>query len=291
MRLLMLTVAASALFGGAMGPSGVGVVRSLVDPPPDPPAPTVKPLRQNRPANPITYVSTTAAGVPVKLVVVDMNNPDVRVSGAVAAGSEGALERWNDMIDRTRPAVAITGTYFDPPTGRLVGDLVIGGKMVRFGGIGTAFCVDSENHASMRKAPPNRHLDWSDYEYVLRSGPRLVWKGKVDVNPRGEGFRDPELLRRNGRIGVGITRDNRLILAATRKPITLHQFGRAMKALGAYDAINLDAGRSMGLYVEGKTVIAPHRRLTNLLLVFIDPTQYEVYRDHMLAEQVTAVLP
>ena len=98
--------------------------------------------------------------------------------------------------------------------------------------------------------------------------PELVGDGVASVHMRAEGFRDAALVRPTGRLGVGITKDNTLVLAGTRKPVTLMQWARALKALGAVDAMNLDAGESMGLYIDGRTLYAPARPLTNLLLVY-----------------------
>jgi len=40
-----------------------------------------------------------------------------------------------------------------------------------------------------------------------------------------------------------------------------------MYDLGATDAMNLDAGASLGLDYRGKTLIAPGRKLTNILTI------------------------
>lgn len=238
--------------------------------------------------NSVEYVETTSARVPLKVVFVDLNDPDVKVTGMLAEGGGGHAEAWGHMVDRARPAVAVTGTYFDMANLLPVGDIVVGGRLVHYGGIGTALCVDANNVATFCKAPRYEHSDWSAYDFVMRSGPRLVWDGKVSADPVGEGFHDPGLRRRTGRIAVGLTDHNKLVIAATREPISLRQMGQAMKGLGAVYAMNLDAGSSMGMYVGGKTLIQPHRTLTNLLLVYTDPDRYASVKDDLAPGRVAA---
>jgi len=234
----------------------------------------------------VAYVQTTVNRIPVKVITVDLNAPNVKVTGMMARGGSGRAETWSRMIDRARPAVAITGTFFGKKNLRPIGDLVIDGQMAHFGGKGTALCVTPDNVATFHKAPLYRHVDWSACDFVLRCGPRLVWQGIVSVYPRNEGFRDPAILRRTGRVGVGVTKHNKLLLVVTRERITLWQFARVMKASGADYAINLDAGASMGLYYRGKTLIAPRRPLTNLLLVYTDPDRYAQVRSQLVSPKM-----
>ncbi len=52
--------------------------------------------------------------------------------------------------------------------------------------------------------------------------------------------------------------------------VTFARFGQVMKGLGCVDAMNLDAGASLGMHVFGRTYVSPSRRLTNLFAVWID---------------------
>jgi exopolysaccharide biosynthesis protein len=221
-------------------------------------------------AAPSPYVLRAyASGVAVIAVQIDLSSPEMKVSGAIAKGGAGHSEAWTHMIARTRPAVAITGTYFDSKTHQPIGDIVIDGRLSHFGGKGAAFCVTGDNHAKFVSAPDNRHIDWSPYDFVIRSGPRLVEDGTAGVrNICAEGFRDPALRVPSGRLGIAITKDGNLILAATRQKITLSKWAKALKALGAANAMNLDAGPCMGLYVNGETIIKPKCELTNIVVVY-----------------------
>lgn len=221
----------------------------------------------------------TAAGVPLQVTTVDLNNPNVKVTGMVVP--RGRQENFNAMIRRTRPAAAFTGTYFCLQTRIPIGDIVVDGRQVHVGGMGTALCLTADNECEFIKPPRYRQVDWSAFEFVCSAGPRLVCAGRASVNPRAEGFRDPGLFRKAARLAVGITAENKLIFAATRKPITLSRMAKAMKALGCLDAINLDAGSSLGLYYKGKMPISPKRKLTNIILVYEDIARYEAARHHL----------
>jgi len=48
---------------------------------------------------------------------------------------------------------------------------------------------------------------------------------------------------------------------------TVRQLADIMKALGAYDAMNLDGGASSGLWVQGKYLVQPGRSISNALLI------------------------
>ena len=70
-------------------------------------------------------------------------------------------------------------------------------------------------------------------------------------------------------MGVGVRRDGReTLFVVTEQGVSLKTFGEMLLTLGCYDALNLDAGGSLSLYHQGKTLIAPGRELTNIIVVF-----------------------
>jgi exopolysaccharide biosynthesis protein len=68
------------------------------------------------------------------------------------------------------------------------------------------------------------------------------------------------------RSAVGVTRDGELLLASA-SGATIYEMARAMQALGAHDAMNLDGGASSGLWVGGRYLTAPGRSISHSLLV------------------------
>lgn len=233
-------------------------------------------------ADSISYYATTAAGVPLKIIRIDLNDLDVKITGLLTQFGAGHAEPFSQMVRRGQPTVAITGTFFSTRSLRPIGDIVIDGRLAHFGGLGTALCITENNEVEFIKPTRYIHQDWSRFDFVLCAGPRLVQRGAAYVNPRAEGFRDRNMLRPNRRLGVGVTRDNHLVFAVTRKPVYLSRFARALKAIGVVDAINLDGGSSIGVYYKGKTLIAPKRKLTNLILVYADRWHYAQVKERLL---------
>lgn len=213
-------------------------------------------------------------GVPVRYVVVDLNNPYVRVS-VVTAKQLGRDESIWDLLARSRPTAAITGTYFSTTTKLPVGDIVIEGERVHFGGVGTALCITYDNQVHFIRQPLHRQRDWSNYRVVLGAGPRLLQNGKVALYPPGEGFRDRRVYARGKRVAVGVTKHNKLLMVVVEQPVSLRRLAWIMRGLGATDAMALDGGGSCCLYYRRKVKVLPRRKLTNLLVVYEDSAEYE----------------
>jgi exopolysaccharide biosynthesis protein len=76
------------------------------------------------------------------------------------------------------------------------------------------------------------------------------------------------------RLGVGITRYNKLLFVAVKTPCYLSQLGKVMRKLGCWDAVSVDAGSSSALYYRGSVLARPGRSLTNLLAVYDHRSDY-----------------
>ena len=231
----------------------------------------------------IRFWETGAAGIPVKVISVDLNDPNVKVSAVMAARGNGTAEPFRQMISRANPNVAVTGTFFSLDDLQPVGDIVIDGSLVHFGGMGTALCITPSNHAAMVTCRWGRHHDWSSYDFVVACGPRLLHDGRVVLDARAEKFRDKHMLAPNSRIAVGITPGNTLFFVMTHSPISLGKLARVMQALGAADAMNLDAGTSTGFYYNGATLAKPGRKLTNMIVVYGRRDRYERALDQLVS--------
>ncbi len=230
----------------------------------------------------IRFWQTGAAGVPVKVISVDLNDPNVKVSAVMAARGNGTSEPFRQMINRANPNVAVTGTFFSLDDLQPVGDIVIDGSLVHFGGMGTALCITPNNQATMVTCAWGRHHDWSPYDFVVACGPRLLQRGRIVLDPRAERFRDKHMLAPNSRIAVGITRGNTLFFVMTHAPIYLGRLARVMQSLGAAEAMNLDAGTSTGFYYNGATLAKPGRKLTNMIVVYGRRERYEHALDQLV---------
>lgn len=222
----------------------------------------------------VLMVQRRVEGVPVHMVVADLNNPRIRL-GVVTARTLGQAESVWKLLAYARPTAAITGTYFSTRTKFPVGDIVMEGDPIHLGGVGTALCVTYDNRVRFVRATHNRLAAWGEYRLVLGAGPRLLKQGKVHLQPLSEGFRDRGVYGRSIRAAVGVTHHNRLLMVVVTKPVTLHTLAHIMRKLGATDAIALDGGGSASLFYRQKLVVAPKRPLTNLLVLYEDDAEYE----------------
>jgi len=222
-------------------------------------------------ADPVGYARRTAGGAFLHVIDVDLNDPNVVVAPAIAAGGIGRTENFAHMIRRLRPAAAINGTYFGKRGFRPVGDIVVDGKLLHFGGTGTAVAFASDGVDFVR-LPKSRHVDWSDHNAALAGGPLLVWQGFAKPMPGGEGFGDPSVFARAApRTAVAVTADNHLLLVTTIKGASLPVLAGALRELGAAYAVNLDGGASAAMWYRGRTIRMPKNRLTNILCVYVKP--------------------
>ncbi|MBI3944775.1 MAG: hypothetical protein HY321_02575 [Armatimonadetes bacterium] len=79
-------------------------------------------------ASSMAYERRVVLGLPVNAVTVNLNNPKVTVTAAVAKSGPGASEPFMHLINRVHPAAAITGTFFDTRSLLPVGDIVVAGR-------------------------------------------------------------------------------------------------------------------------------------------------------------------
>lgn len=209
-----------------------------------------------------------------QVVTVALLHPGVRLDTVLAGDQIGKVEELGSMAKRAKATVAINGTFFDAytdgdfktPYGYIAGGGVL--KKNSSGDKRATFVYDRNLLAEI--VPGLSFMDRfkaGSVDGALQAGPRLVTNGKVSLNVLGEGFRDPKILTNGGaRSALGITRDHRLILLTTGGA-TIPQLAEIMKQAGAWQAMNLDGGASSGLWVGGKYLTAPGRKLSNALVV------------------------
>lgn len=215
-------------------------------------------------------------GFPVKYVTVDMKDPDVVVTTALATPFPTGLEPWNSFLARLQPDAAINGTYFCLRSFMPVGDVAVNGNLLYRGVVGTALCIAPDNRVAMRPGPRQARPDWSGFNTVLCAGPRLLTRSEITINARAEGFRDPRVLGSAPRSAVAWRPDGVLILLTIEQNISLRNLAYVCLHLGAVDAMALDGGNSSGLYADGRTVTRPGRGLSNILVVYTTPERYQM---------------
>lgn len=211
---------------------------------------------------------------PVKYVTVDLHDPEVVVTSAIAHSFPNQLEGWGSFLGRLRPDAAINGTYFSVRTHIPVGDIACNGALVYRGLVGTAFCLRPDNSAEMRPGSRDTSVDWTGYRTVISAGPRLLTDGQVTLVPRAEGFRDPHVLGSAPRSAIALCDDGLMLLIAIPRNISLRNLAWVCRKLGARQAMALDGGSSSALYASNRTVTRPGRALSNILAVYATPARY-----------------
>lgn len=225
-------------------------------------------------AGSVAYTKTWTRGVAAHVITADLNDPNVRVSPAVARRGVGHAEGFGSMLSRLQPSAAITGTFFCVRSLIPVGDIVIDSRLINSGHVGTAVCFTADNTCIFREAGPSSKPDTVVHPAVVCSGPRLVVDGRVYLDPRTEGFHDGALYRQASRVAIGVTKYNKLLMVAVSRPVYLRKLAWIMKELGAVNAVNLDGGSSTALYCNGRVFCHPGRRLTNLIVIYSSPDAY-----------------
>lgn len=207
-------------------------------------------------------------------VTVSLLHPKIELGVVLAGNQIGKVEELRSLAKRNNAMVAINGTFFNAysqgsykaPYGYIVG----GGKLLKNspGDRRTVFTFDNNNLAQLIPGLDfKEHFNSGNSVGAVQAGPRLVVNGKVSLDVKNEGFRDPKILTGGGaRSALGITKDHKLILLTTGGA-TIPQLAEIMKKAGAYQAMNLDGGASSGLYYNGSYLTAPGRQISNAIIV------------------------
>ncbi|MEN6358179.1 MAG: ankyrin repeat domain-containing protein [Armatimonadota bacterium] len=216
----------------------------------------------------VSYSRAFVRGHAVNVIYINMDDPSVHISAAIAKNGVGRGESFRSFMHRLKPTAAINGTFFCNRSLKPIGDIVIGGNTAHFGGMGTGLCITSDNKVTFVPTIRNRHTDWSRFETVMACGPRLLTDGNITLDPYGEGFRDSHVLGSARRTAVGLTGKNRLIFVSTSSACSLYTLASIMSDLGCTDALNFDGGSSSAMHYRGKNISSPSRSLTNVLYVY-----------------------
>ena len=100
---------------------------------------------------------------------------------------------------------------------------------------------------------------FDNIKHVIGGGPRLVYRGEVNVTAADENFRNDIAKGRAARTAVGITKNGEMIFAVVEKNTnsagaTLEELAKLMVKLGAYEALNFDGGGSSAMVINNTLV-------------------------------------
>lgn len=115
----------------------------------------------------VAYAKRFLHGVPVHVVTANLNSPNVRISAAMSRHGIGTTEGFGSMLSRLQPTAAITGTYFCTKTLLPVGNIVIEGRLVALGHVGTGICFTPDNKVEFRQAKFLSNNEWAAYSTLV----------------------------------------------------------------------------------------------------------------------------
>ena len=241
---------------------------------------------------PVRYESTRLLGVPFHRLTVDLRSPQTLLTIAVAndapyanssRGSYGD-EPFANMVDRAHAAAVCNGTFFGTDANKhVLGNLLAGGRVLKYSpweNYGTTLGITANRKLELITARAEGKPDWQDHWFSLTCGPRLLRDGEIYLAPHGEGFRDPSVLSAAYRCAIGYPKSgNELVLVNFAAPLSLERTADLMKAIGCYQAMNLDGGASQGLAYRGEIVVRPERNLTNAIVIYdtLSPAPSHLY--------------
>ncbi|MNO37113.1 hypothetical protein D3C76_271910 [compost metagenome] len=210
----------------------------------------------------------------VQMVTISLLHPKIELDVALAGNTVGKVEDLSSIAKRNKAIVAINGTFFDAYTKEdfktPYGYIVSKGEIKKSSPADNRTIFTYDKNLLTALIPGQDFKEKYDQGFIeggLQAGPRLVVNGKVSLDVKNEGFRDPKILTGGGaRSALGVTQDHKLILLTTGGA-TIPQLAEIMKQAGAYQAMNLDGGASSGLYYNGKYLTSPGRKISNALIV------------------------
>jgi hypothetical protein len=233
------------------------------------------------PPRSIALAQRTVAGIPLFIVDVDLTDRKTFIGVGLAnqatqansARSTKGDEAFNSMVKRYKAAATANGTFFSMDSQkRVMGNMVSGGRFLKYSpweNYGTTLGLLSGNRPEMVTARVEGRPKWEQHWFSLTAGPRLLKQGDVSINPKQEGFTDPAVMGIATRSAIGFSeRGNRLMLVTFNKPVSLQKEAIIMKALGCYEAMNLDGGTSVALAYGDRVLQAAGRDLTNVITFY-----------------------
>jgi hypothetical protein len=255
----------------------VAIAKLFYQPPPLPK--TIK-MRKGH-GKPVEFDKRKVKGFAFYQVTVDLTDPDSYVvirlphnaSQANSTTFTAGHELFDSFVKRSQAAIVINGTFFSKDDQeRVMGNMVSEGKSLKYSqweNYGTTLSLREGDYPEMVTARAQGAPKWKEQWFSLTCGPRLLKEGEIWLNPELEGFTDPHVLGVGPRSAIGFPKSrDRLYLIVFLQGLSLEQEAKAMKAIGCYEAMNLDGGASKALCHDEAVIMKPGRGLTNVLVVY-----------------------
>ncbi len=238
-------------------------------------------LEKSAAAQTVIFGKGKIGGISFYKTTVDLTDPNTFISIGLANNASKANtnqssngdEEFSTMVARHKASVVANGTFFAKNAQKTVmGNMVTGGKFVKYSqweNFGTTLGLRAGNKPEMITARVDGKPDWKQHWFSITCGPRLLRQGQIWLQPGIEGFKDPNVLGEGARTAIGFTADGKkLILVNFEVNLTLLKVAQLMKAIGCYEAMNLDGGASRALASNGKIIVPAGRKLTNTIAIY-----------------------
>lgn len=236
-----------------------------------------KPLR----GKPVIFEKKTVNGIPLYQATIDLRDPETfisislphNVNEANSSSVSHGDESFDSFVRRLNAAVVQNGTFFSKDDQkRVMGNMVSDGRWLKYSqweNYGTTFGLKKGNEPEMITSRLEGTPNWREHWFSLTCGPRLVTHGEVLINAEAEGFADPHVLGAGSRCAMGFPQSkDKIFLVTFLRGLTLKKEGEVMKAMGCFEAMNLDGGASKSLAYGKNVVIKAGRALTNVIVVY-----------------------
>lgn len=220
-------------------------------------------------------------GISFYQTIIDLTDPQTFITIGLANNANFANtiqktsgdEEFSRLVTRHKAAVIANGTFFAKNAQKAVmGNMVAGGRFLKYSqweNFGTTLGLRAGNKPEMVTARVENKPQWNQHWLSITCGPRLLRQGQIWLNPGVEGFKDPAVLGTGARTAIGFPVDGKkLFLVNFDSSLTLQQEAQVMKAIGCYEAMNLDGGASKALAANGKILVPAGRPLTNVIVVY-----------------------
>jgi exopolysaccharide biosynthesis protein len=205
----------------------------------------------------VSRVTTSA----LNIVQINLNSPTVDIQIVSARKGPCSVESFGSMVKRVRPVAAINGGFFCMRTLRPIGD-------IRTNSIGRHGCYGDDLLANGNKVHfLSRQLARQCKGNIIGLGPRLLWNGKIALDPASEKFTGKVHFAVRIRTAIAITKSNKLIFAISRRPMYLRDMAKQLLNYGCTTAYGIDGGSSSGLFYKGKFIVGPGRSIVNCIVV------------------------
>lgn len=238
-------------------------------------------LVRKKKGKPVEFVKRTVKGIPLYETIIDLEDPDAYITIGLANNAERANDQYEThgdeafeaMVRRSKGAVVMNGTFFSKDSQkRVMGNIVTEGHFRKFSPteeLGTTLGIKAGNVPEMVTARVEAKPNWQEHWFSLTCGPRLLKEGEVWVYPLIEGFSDDHVWAIGPRNAIGYSKNGKkLYLVSFLRGVSLEKAGELMRAIGCYEAMNLDGGASRALSHNGSVIIKASRPLTNVLVVY-----------------------